>query len=185
MCRSTTQCLRGSWDSLPSRLSPQWRRMVPSQTVRILGLSNCLQMFCHSSSSNPRRNCAPSGTDQFFRCLVSLQRFFDLNEARATHWSIAVSPGAKEKSSENVEDVERSFKCLLVTERGQTCGLTFATWRGLTSHQRRPSGGTHSIRHLASLLTVTNACVLCGTTCKNKWAASDHLKSDINDAFST
>ena len=30
-----------------------------------------------------------------------------------------------------------------------------------------------------SLLTVTNACVLCGTTCKNKWAASDHLKRAI------
>ena len=103
----------------------------------------------------------------------------DLNEARATHWSIAVSPGARKNSNENVEDVERPFKCLLVTERGQTCGLTFATWRGLTSHQRRPSGGTHGIRHLASLLTVTNACVLCGTTCKNKWAASDHLKRAI------
>ena len=103
----------------------------------------------------------------------------DLNEARATHWSIAVSPGARKNSNENVEDVERPFKCLLVTERGQTCGLTFATWRGLTSHQRRPSGGTHGIRHLASLLTVTNACVLCGTTCKNKWAASDHLQRAI------
>ena len=50
-----------------------------------------------------------------------------LNEARATHWSIAVSPGAREKNNENVEDVERPFKCLLATERVQTCGLTFAT----------------------------------------------------------
>ena len=66
-----------------------------------------------------------------------------------------------------------------MTANGQTCGLTFATWRGLTSHQRRPSGGTHGIRHLASILTVTNACVLCGTTCKSKWAASDHLKRVI------
>ena len=106
-------------------------------------------------------------------------RKIDLNEARATHWSIAVSPGAKEKNNENVEDVERPFRCLLVTEREQTCGLTFATWRGLTSQQRRPSGDTHGIRHLASLLTVTNACVLCGTTCKSKWAASDHLKRAI------
>ena len=30
------------------------------------------------------------------------------------------------------------------------------------------------------------ACVLCGTTCKSKWAASDHLKrSDINDGHDT
>ena len=95
------------------------------------------------------------------------QLFADVfNEARATHWSIAVSPGAKEKNNERVEDVERPFRCLLVTEREQTCGLTFATWRGLTSH-------------LASLLTVANACVLCGTTCKSKWAASDHLKRAI------
>ena len=74
-----------------------------------------------------------------------------------------------------MEDVEHPFRCLLVT----AAGLTFATWRGLTSHQRRPSGGTHGIRHLASLLTVTNACALCGTTCKSKWAASDHLKRAI------
>ena len=106
-------------------------------------------------------------------------RKIDLNEARATHWSIAVSSGAKEKNNENAEDVERPFRCVLVTEREQTCGLTFATWRGLTSHQRRPSGGTHGIRHLASLLIVTNACVLCGTTCKSKWAAGDHLKHAI------
>ena len=52
------------------------RRMVPSRTARILGFSNCLQMCCHFSSSNPRWTCAPSGTDQSFRCLASLQRVF-------------------------------------------------------------------------------------------------------------
>ena len=154
----------------PTERANPWVQQLFADVLSLLFLESAVDL---------REEWDRSVLSLFGKFAESFQKI-DLNEARATHWSTAISPGAKgEKNNETVEDVEHPFTCLLVTAAGQTCGLTFATWRGLTSHQRRPSGGTHGIRHLASLLTVTNACVLCGTTCKSKWAASDHLKRAI------
>ena len=95
-------------------------------------------------------------------------RKFPADRSRRGEWQSLQGAVVK---NESADDAEHPFKCHLATATGHTCGLTFATWRGLTPHQRRPLGGTHGLRHLASLLT--DVCVLCGTTCK---AACDHLK---------
>ena len=125
-------------------------------------------------------------------------RKIDLNEAQiATHWSIAVSSGLpRKKVNENVEDRSELRPLIKLSScHGEGADVWTQHLRpigaGCTSHQRRPSGehARYSTSGFASQ-AVTNACVLCGTTCKNKvMAASDQYqacRSDIRrSAFST
>ena len=92
------------------------------------------------------------------------------------------------KNNENVEDVERPFRCLLVKEGGQTCGLTFETWRGLTSHQRRPSGGARTVFDIwlrFSLSPTRVYCVARPARASGQRVIISSVQSDINDASST
>ena len=81
-------------------------------------------------------------------------RKIELNEARATHWSVTIPGGVSDvKVNESTDDAENSFICHLLTSCGHRCNLILATWRDFTSSQTIG-------RHLTSLLTVTIACVL-------------------------
>ena len=95
----------------------------------------------------------------------------DLNEARATHWSVAIPPTSRSEKP-------------LISRRCRASPSSFILSRRLgirVASLLRPH--ITSTTNLASLLTVTNACVLCGPPCKNKWAASDHVRGHALRSF--
>ena len=117
-------------------------------------------------------------------------RKIDLNEARATHWSMAIDITRSQggKNNENVEDVEHPFRCHLVTAAGQTwwnhlCDMARAHFTSTTTvrgHARYSTSGFASHCHQRVVYYVARPARASGQR-----AIISSVQSDINDAFST
>ena len=94
----------------------------------------------------------------------------------AARMSVAIPPpGLESAETHDFVPPHLPHICNIPDEDSHICGACFSTVQGLAMHQFRH----HGLRGLASALTVSNACILCGNFYASKQYAARHLQKAL------
>ena len=113
----------------------------------------------------------PDAAEAFCSVDVSMMRAAYLRRALAPPGAIAELPSEVAPSDE-----AEVFVCTLKTSEGIPCMTIWKSARALYAHQRGLTpGGEHGMCCLLSQITVTNECIICGTTFPTRVGAPHHI----------